>query len=74
MLCAMNPLLCQAVPAWECLLVDVVLDAQQVIAHGLEGEFMEDGRDWVKASVQNQELRARFVRTLGRAERKRGPY
>lgn len=38
------------------VLVDVVLDGQQVVAHGLEGELMEDWGDRVETSVQDDQL------------------
>lgn len=38
------------------LLVDVVLDRQQVVAHGLEGELVQDGRHGVKCPVQDDQL------------------
>lgn len=48
----------------ECLLVDVALDAQQVVGHGLQRELMQQRRHRVKASVQDDELSPGFVWTL----------
>lgn len=45
----------------EDILVDVVFDGQQVVAHGLEGELVQDGGDGIEGSVQDDELRASFV-------------
>lgn len=45
-------------------LVDVILDGQQVVTHSLESEFMQHRGGGVKATVQNEELGASFVRTL----------
>jgi hypothetical protein len=47
-----------------CLLVDVVFNAQQVIAHGLQGELVEDGGHRVEGPVQDDELGAGLIRTL----------
>lgn len=38
------------------VLVDVVFDGQQVVAHSLEGKLMQDGRDGVKRPVQDDQL------------------
>lgn len=38
------------------ILVDVVLDGQQVVAHGLEGELVQDWRDGVERPVQDDQL------------------
>ena len=46
-------------------LVDIVLNGQQVVAHGLESELMQDGGHRVKSSVQDDELRASLIWTLG---------
>lgn len=46
------------------LLVDVVLDWQQVIAHSLEGELMQDRWHRVKCPVQDDQLWASLVWTL----------
>lgn len=46
------------------LLVDIVVDGQQVVAHSLEGELMEDGGHRVEGPVQDDELGASLVRTL----------
>lgn len=46
------------------ILVDIIFNGQQIIAHGLEGQLMKDRRDRVKGSVQDDQLRARLVRTL----------
>lgn len=46
------------------LLVDIVLNRQQIVAHGLEGELMQDRRDRIESPIQNDELRASLVRTL----------
>lgn len=48
------------------VLVDVVFDGQQVVAHGLEGELVQDGRDGVKRPVQDDQLWASLVWTLRR--------
>lgn len=44
--------------------VDVVLDGQQVIGHGLQRQLMQEGGHGVEAAVQDQQLAARLVRTL----------
>lgn len=46
------------------ILVDIIFNGQQIIAHGLKGQLMKDRRDRVKGSVQDDQLRARLVRTL----------
>lgn len=46
--------------------VDVVFDGQQVVAHGLEGELMQDGGDGVKSPVQDDQLRTSLIGTLQR--------
>lgn len=38
------------------LLVDVIFDGEQVVAHGLEGELMQHGGDRVKRPVQDDQL------------------
>lgn len=38
------------------LLVDIVLDWQQVIAHSLEGKLVQDRRHRVKCPVQDDQL------------------
>lgn len=38
----------------ELLLVDIILNGQQVIGHGLKGELVQKWRDRVKTSIQNQ--------------------
>lgn len=38
------------------LLVGVILDVDEVVGHGLVGELMQDGADWVKASLHYQQL------------------
>lgn len=38
------------------LLVDIVLDWQQVIAHSLEGKLVQDRRHGVKCPVQDDQL------------------
>ncbi len=48
------------------VLVDVVLNGQQVVAHGLEGELMQDRGDGVKRPVQDDQLWASLVGTLQR--------
>lgn len=50
------------------LLVDVVLDWQQVVAHSLEGKLMQDRRHGVECPVQDDQLWTSFVWTLGRGE------
>lgn len=50
------------------LLVDVVLDWQQVVAHSLEGKLVQDRRHRVKCPVQDDQLWTSFVWTLGRGE------
>lgn len=58
-------------PEMDGLLVDVVLDGQQIVAHGLEGELMQDGGHWVKRPVQDYQLRAGLVWTLQKKGGKR---
>lgn len=41
--------------SWD-LLVGVILDIDEVISHGLVGELMQDGADWVKPSLHYQQL------------------
>lgn len=41
--------------SWD-LLVGVILDIDEVISHGLVGELMQDGADWVKASLHYEQL------------------
>lgn len=38
------------------LLVGVILNVDEVISHGLVGELMQDGADWVKAPLHYQQL------------------
>lgn len=38
------------------LLVGVILDIDEVVSHGLVGQLMQDWADWVKASLQYQQL------------------
>lgn len=38
------------------LLVGVILDVDEVVGHGLVGELMQDGADWVKAPLHDQQL------------------
>lgn len=38
----------------ELLLVDIILNGQQVIGHGLKCELVQKWRDRVKTSIQNQ--------------------
>lgn len=45
-------------------LVDIVLDGQQVVAHGLESQFMEHWGCRVKATVQDEKLGTSLVWTL----------
>lgn len=44
--------------------VDVVLDGQQVVGHGLQRQLVQEGGHGVEAAVQDQQLAARLVRTL----------
>lgn len=46
------------------VLVDVVLYRKQVVGHRLQRELVQDRRDAVEAPVQNQKLRAGFLRPL----------
>lgn len=50
--------------------VDVVLNAQQVVGHGLQRELMQKRRHRVKATIQNDQLSARLVWTLETSEQK----
>lgn len=45
-------------------LVDIVLDGQQVIAHGLKGQLVQHWGSGVETTIQDEELRASLVRTL----------
>lgn len=38
------------------LLVGVILDINEVISHGLVGQLMQEWTDWVKTSLQYQQL------------------
>lgn len=38
------------------LLVGVILDIDKVVNHGLVGQLMQDWADWVKTSLQYQQL------------------
>lgn len=38
------------------LLVRVILDINEVVSHGLVGQLMQEWADWVKTSLQNQQL------------------
>lgn len=44
--------------------VDVVLDGQQVVGHGLQRQLVQEGGHGVKTAVQDQQLAARLVWTL----------
>lgn len=46
------------------ILVDVILDGQQVVGHGLQRQLVQQWRHAVEPSVQYQELRTRFLWTL----------
>lgn len=46
------------------ILVDVVFNGQQVVAHSLEGQLMQDRRDGVKRPVQDDQLWASLIWTL----------
>lgn len=61
--------ICQAAaPRVVYVLVHIILDRQQIIAHGLKGQLMKDRGTGVEAAVQDQELGASLVRALeGRA-------
>lgn len=48
------------------VLVDVVFDGQQVVAHSLEGQLMQDRRDRVKRPVQDDQLWTSLIWTLQR--------
>lgn len=57
--------ICQAAaPRVVCLLVHIILDRQQIVAHGLKGQLMKDRGAGVEAAVQDQELGASLVRAL----------
>lgn len=45
-------------------LVDIILDGQQVIAHGLKGQLVQHWGSGVEATIQDEELGASLVRTL----------
>jgi len=51
-------------PLCPSLLVDVVHDGQQVVAHGLEGELVEDWGHRVEGPVQDDELGAGLIGPL----------
>lgn len=40
------------------LLVDIVFNVKKVVCHGLEGEFMEQRRNWIKSTIQDNQLRS----------------
>ena len=44
--------------------VDIILDIEQVINHGLVGELMHKGCDHIKSSVQNDQLRLSLLGSL----------
>lgn len=46
------------------LLVDIILNGEQVVAHSLEGKLMQYRRDWVKRPVQDDQLWASLIWTL----------
>lgn len=48
------------------ILVDVIFNGQQVVAHSLKGEFVQDRWDGVKSPIQNDQLWASLIRTLQR--------
>lgn len=50
------------------LLVDVILDWQQVVAHSLEGQLMQDRRHGVKRPIQDDQLGTSLVRTLRKGD------
>lgn len=55
-------------PLVEYLPVNIVLDAQQVIGHGLQRELMQNGCHGIKATIQNEQLSTRFIWTLEASE------
>lgn len=48
------------------ILVDVIFNGQQVVAHSLKGELVQDRWDGVKSPIQNDQLWASLIRTLQR--------
>lgn len=50
--------------------INVILNAQQVVGHGLQRELMQERRHRIKATIQNEQLSTRLVWTLDAAEQK----
>lgn len=48
--------------------VDIILDAQQIVGHGLQRELMQDRWHRIKAPIQDEQLSTRLVWTLKASE------
>lgn len=45
-------------------LIDIILDRQEVIGHGLQGQFVQQGRYAVEAAIYHEQLGASLLGAL----------